>query len=315
MAEKLGAILVRKGLINQGQLDEALKAQMIYGGRLGTNLVELEYLSIETLGAVLSEQTRYPLAAESEFEHVTSATLSTIPTALAEKHFAFPLAVEGKRLRVAMASPFDFAAVDEISFITGLRVVPCIIPELRLYFHLEKRYGIVRPERYIKLDPEATRTGAGARAPGGAPVAQAAGSPGGPPAPRPATPTSPEKQSMFGGLQAGQFLSNDDAEGGAEAGGQKEAPQKESPLGAEREAFGGVSFGEFLSGDEDDPAQAPAPAAARPVSAPAPQAPMQGRPPGAPAAGPARPGRAAPPRGRPRPSRRPGPPRPPRPAR
>ena len=80
---------------------------MIYGGRLGTNLVELEYLDIETLGAVLSEQMRYPQATIAEFEAVTSATLATIPAALIEKHYVFPLSVDGRKLKVAMASPFD----------------------------------------------------------------------------------------------------------------------------------------------------------------------------------------------------------------
>ena len=207
MAEKLGALLVRKGLINPGQLDEALKAQMIYGGRLGTNLVELEYLDIETLGAALSEQMRYPQATVAEFEAVTSATLGTIPVALIERHYVFPLSVDGRRIKVAMASPFDMAAVDEISFTTGLRVIPCVVPELRLYEYLEKRLNIVRPERYIKLDPEATKTGAGARNAAGAPVTASAGAPRGVPAPKPAPASEGQKAGMFGA--PGEFLSDD----------------------------------------------------------------------------------------------------------
>src|SRR4051812_4615771 len=140
MVEKLGALLIRKGLINAGQLDEALKAQMIYGARLGTNLVELDYLDIETLGAVLSEQSRTPQATIAEFEAVTSATLAMIPAAVAEKHFVFPLSQDGRKLKVAMASPSDMAAVDELSFTTGQRIIPCVVPELRLYLYLEKRY-------------------------------------------------------------------------------------------------------------------------------------------------------------------------------
>jgi len=278
MAEKLGALLVRKGLINQGQLEEALKAQMIYGARLGTNLVELEYLDLETLGAVLSEQSRYPQATIAEFEAVTSATLSAISAELAEKHFVFPLAVDGRKLKLAMASPTDMAAVDELSFTTGLRIIPCVVPELRLYLYLEKRYGIVRPERYIKLDSESSKTGAGARLPGGAPATAAAGAPGAPAGPRPAAPEgSPQKKGMFGGLAPGQFLS-DDEEGGKP--GARANPAPAPVVSLERASLGELALGEYLGAEDEDQAQ---PAAAPPLAAapPGPSSPGVARPAGA----------------------------------
>ncbi len=59
---KLGALLVSKGLINETQLGEALKNQVIFGGRLGTNLVELGYLDEEALAYFLSENLGVPYA-------------------------------------------------------------------------------------------------------------------------------------------------------------------------------------------------------------------------------------------------------------
>ncbi len=41
-----------------------------------------------------------------------------------------------------------------MGFAVGLRLVPCIVPELRLLFQLERRYGIKREERFIRLAPE-----------------------------------------------------------------------------------------------------------------------------------------------------------------
>ena len=41
---KLGTALVKEGVITPEQLEEALKAQVIFGGKLGTNLIELGYL-------------------------------------------------------------------------------------------------------------------------------------------------------------------------------------------------------------------------------------------------------------------------------
>ena len=51
----------------------------------------------------------------------------------------------------------DLAAVDAISFKTGLRVIPYIVPEYSLYLQLEKRYGIVRKLRYVRLSSKVDR--------------------------------------------------------------------------------------------------------------------------------------------------------------
>ncbi|MHB8878475.1 MAG: hypothetical protein ACYC8T_32665, partial [Myxococcaceae bacterium] len=90
MAEKLGALLVRKGLISPKQLEEVLTVQMIYGGRMGTNLVELGYLDLETLGAALGEQRHYPVATVADLEGASKHTLALVTAEVAEKHLAYP---------------------------------------------------------------------------------------------------------------------------------------------------------------------------------------------------------------------------------
>jgi hypothetical protein len=209
MAEKLGALLVRKGLITQAQLDEALKAQLIYGGRLGTNLVELDIIDIDTLAMVLGEQSRYPIAQEADFAAVTDATLALLPAALAEKHQAFPLGQEGRRLKVAMVNPMELRDTDALSFATGLRIVPYVAPELRVFHFQAQRYDLKRESRYIRLEP--TRRPAQAQAAPAPTSAQRAPAASLPPAPVRAEPSS---DGIFGGLAPGQYLS-DDAEADA----------------------------------------------------------------------------------------------------
>lgn len=41
---KVGRSLVQRGLITEKQLEEALKAQLIVGGHLGTCLIELDLI-------------------------------------------------------------------------------------------------------------------------------------------------------------------------------------------------------------------------------------------------------------------------------
>ena len=49
---KLGTLLLRNAAIGLSQLEAALRNQVLYGGRLGTNLVELGFLDLELLSTV-----------------------------------------------------------------------------------------------------------------------------------------------------------------------------------------------------------------------------------------------------------------------
>ena len=46
---QLGELLVQERVLTQAQLDSALKQQMQFGGRLGTNLIELGFIDADTL--------------------------------------------------------------------------------------------------------------------------------------------------------------------------------------------------------------------------------------------------------------------------
>ena len=194
VAENIGTLLTRKGLITPKQLDEAVAAQKIYGGRLGTCLVELDYLDLETLGAVLGEQLRVPVATLAALQGVSKHTLLLISADLADTLNFVPLSVEGRRLKVAMLSPQDLEACETLGFRTGLRIVPCLVPELRLLAFLERHYGVTRNARYIRLAPEK--------------VVEPRRAAPGPSAPAP----DAGARKMFGTLKAGQLL-GEDAEG------------------------------------------------------------------------------------------------------
>ena len=54
--------MMQLGRIDSTQLEEGLSAQVIHGARLGTNLVELGLVDIDTLAAALGEQHAVPVA-------------------------------------------------------------------------------------------------------------------------------------------------------------------------------------------------------------------------------------------------------------
>ncbi len=55
---KLGEALVKETLITRQQLDQALMRQIQFGGRIGTNLLELRYLEEEDLSKFLGKYFR-----------------------------------------------------------------------------------------------------------------------------------------------------------------------------------------------------------------------------------------------------------------
>ncbi len=151
MAIKLGEMLVKGGAITLDQLEEALKYQVIFGGKLGTNLIELGYLEEEGIAWFLSEKLGLPYVHPDKLMNIPPSVIKLIPRELVSKFKVIPISLDKKRLTLAMADPADLAAIDEIAFITGLTIKPVVAPEVRIVLALEKYYKIDRDVRYIPI--------------------------------------------------------------------------------------------------------------------------------------------------------------------
>ncbi len=151
MALKLGALLIKEKVITPRQLDEALKAQVTYGGRLGTNLVELGYLEEEALAYFLSEKLGVPYVNPRTLDNIAPKVIKLIPRDVAEKYQVVPVDAKEKRLRLAMSDPTNTRALDELAFVTDCVIKPMIAPEIHILHALEKYYGIPRDIRYPSI--------------------------------------------------------------------------------------------------------------------------------------------------------------------
>jgi hypothetical protein len=149
MAVKLGELLIQKNLLTQAQLEEALQAQVIFGGTLGTILIEMGLITEDALAEILAQQLSIPCAKPGQLQDIPEDVIKIISPELADKHKVVPIAVSGKKLTLAMANPHNLKSVDEISFRTGYIIRPILALEVRLVFALEKHYGIKRTMRYI----------------------------------------------------------------------------------------------------------------------------------------------------------------------
>ena len=149
MAIRLGELLIKKNLLTQAQLEEALQAQVIFGGTLGTILIEMGLINETVLAEILANLLNLPCLKPNQLENIPEHVINIISPELAEKHKVVPVSVNGKKLTLAMESPHDLKSIDEISFRTGYIIQPILALEVRLIFALEHYYGVKRTMRYI----------------------------------------------------------------------------------------------------------------------------------------------------------------------
>jgi hypothetical protein len=147
---RIGDILVSHGLITNAQLEDALFAQRQFGGRVGTNLVELGYVSDDQLAGCLSEQLGVPYVKPEALTAIPREVVARIPRAKAEKYRVVPLRFQANELHVAIADPQNFAQLDELAFTLGARLRPYVVTEVALNYALERYYGVPRDVRMMQ---------------------------------------------------------------------------------------------------------------------------------------------------------------------
>ena len=148
---KLGEALVKKGLITETQLKEALERQVVFGGRIDTNLVELRFIDDEKLALFLGNFLNLPAVSPDMVNSIPSDVINLVSKETVEKYKILPFKIEQHKLRIAMLSPRDMKAIDDLRFLTGYEIMPYVITELRLFNAFEKYYGIKKALRYVSI--------------------------------------------------------------------------------------------------------------------------------------------------------------------
>ena len=162
--KRLGELLLGEGLIDGQQLAEGLEVQEEMGGRIGSILVRMGFITEEQLAAFLGRQLGLPCL--TRLERVSPDALRRLPRQLAEKYQAVPISVNERELGLAMADPANIEAIDQIQFTTGLRVRPAVAPELLIQYALARFYGCRSPTRLRRLDVHRAKAGSADLVPG-----------------------------------------------------------------------------------------------------------------------------------------------------
>ena len=119
-----GEILLRRGLLNQRQLDMSRSAQSD-GTRLDQVAVDMGFLSEEAALKALGAEVGIDFVDLPDAQ-VDISVLASFPQKLIHRQNMFPLRRENGSLIVATSDPFDLYPLDEISAATGLTVIPVL---------------------------------------------------------------------------------------------------------------------------------------------------------------------------------------------
>jgi len=149
MSQRMGDLLVREKIISPEQLEQALKMQREGGGRLGSVLVKLGFLSDEDVTNFLSKQYGVPAINLSYFE-IDTQVVKLVPFETAKRYQILPLSRVGASLTIAMVDPTNVFAMDDIKFMTGFNIEPVVASETAIMDGIDKAYNTAGPEEDLE---------------------------------------------------------------------------------------------------------------------------------------------------------------------
>ena len=143
--KRLGDLLLGAGVINQEQLDEALKRQKEVGNgqKLGMTLVDMGIMNDEIIAEALCHQMgleRVHLAGMN----IEDEVLALVEERVLRKYMLMPYEFAPDNpnvLRVAFSDPLDMIAMDDLAIITGLQIEVRVTTVKDVSQALDRFYG------------------------------------------------------------------------------------------------------------------------------------------------------------------------------
>src|ERR1044071_5413337 len=140
MSVRLGEILVKESLITQDQLQKALEFQRVNGGKLGSCLTKMGFITDDDITGVLSRQYGVP-SINLKYYEIDPNVIRLIPQDTALRYQVVPLSRVGSVLTIAMTDPTNVFAMDDVKFMTGFNVEPVVASESAIAEAISRFYG------------------------------------------------------------------------------------------------------------------------------------------------------------------------------
>ena len=137
----LGEMLMEKGLIQEDQLEEALRQSKKTGDRIGEALVKLEYVTEEEVLMALAEQLGLRFLKLKNY-HIPPEIVAKVPAKHVLGYSVIPVKEEKGILYIAMNDPLNINIQDNIRLLAGQDVEAVVSTAEEISDAIKKYYGI-----------------------------------------------------------------------------------------------------------------------------------------------------------------------------
>ncbi|MCP4602916.1 MAG: hypothetical protein GY847_20770 [Proteobacteria bacterium] len=138
----LGSLLVQNQVMGVTEIERALQHQVIYGGDLATNMLELSLVDETVITEYAARSLELPILMPNLVEDAEIRAIKLMPWTTVKTYRVLPIKIEASRMIVAISTPLSDSAMEEISFRLDVELVPHFILDFRLAMGLNLYYGI-----------------------------------------------------------------------------------------------------------------------------------------------------------------------------
>jgi type II secretion system protein E len=136
-----GEILLRRGLLNERQLEQVRRATGEGGHGLVQTVVESGFVDEETLLRALGDEVGLDYVDLANAD-IDLTILAAFPHRLIHRQNLFPIRRDNGQLIVATSNPFDLYPIDEVSAATGLSVMPVLSTRREIERLIKSHLGV-----------------------------------------------------------------------------------------------------------------------------------------------------------------------------
>ena len=141
----IGQCMLEAKLINNNQLEEALRIQRVAGERvlLGKVALDRGFVKEDDFAPFIASYFDVPYVNLREYRRVRWDALDMIPETIAERLNVFPMAKESDTLTVALTDPVDLVTLETLELLTRCRIKPVVSTTSQIQFAIFLYYFIL----------------------------------------------------------------------------------------------------------------------------------------------------------------------------
>jgi hypothetical protein len=155
----LSTLIVQREIASIREVEEALARQVLYGGDLVTNLLEVCRLDEAQLLPLVAESLGLPPAPPGELPRPSAEAQRLVAAEVAVERNLAPLTVDRYGLTIAVAEPLSADLEQELAFALALPISQRIAPLVRIKQALARDYGVPLDRRLQRLLQRITSDG------------------------------------------------------------------------------------------------------------------------------------------------------------